>query len=502
MKKVMIVVSVLLLSILVIANTGAKIEMRNGDVIECEINMESISFITDYGELKIPVSFVREIVFPAPGNRVTTLNTVFPNETFGGFLLDEYISISLLGNPIRFHKDAIGKIAVYNEDRAINQELVQVHLKTGDQFYGEMLSTVVDIQTSYGEFEIVTENIEGMEFEGEGNVLTKIKLNNKSEMRGTIKDDFIVFKLLSGSELSVSPGKIKSIVFLKEEEPIINAEATNHEDTSSPAPSETSMNQSFVDSASHPENMVLVERGSFTMGDTWGEGESDEKPTHKVTFTYDFYIGKYEVTFDEYDEFCEATGRSKPNDEGWGRGQRPVINVSRKDAIKYCNWLSGEDGLPIAYDKDGNLLDKDGRTTSDPSKVVGYRLPTEAEWEYAARGGNESKGYKYAGSNFLNEVAWNGANSRDRTHVVGQKSPNELGIYDLSGNVWEWCSDWFGYYSSSAQTNPYNNTGSDMMARGGDCFSPIYYVRVAFRDFCTSGFAYYVLGFRIARTVP
>ena len=99
MKKAMIVVSFLLVSILVMANTGAKIEMRNGDVIECEINMENISFITDYGELKIPVSFVKEIVFPAPGNRVTTLNTVFPNETFGGFLLDEYIFISLLGNP-------------------------------------------------------------------------------------------------------------------------------------------------------------------------------------------------------------------------------------------------------------------------------------------------------------------------------------------------------------------------------------------------------------------
>jgi len=173
MKKAMITISVLLVSILV-ANTGAKIEMRNGDVIECEISMESISFITDYGELKIPVSFVREIVFPAPGNRVTTLNTVFPNETFGGFLLDEYISVSLLGNPMRLHKDAINRINVYNDSQTITQELVQVYLKTGDQFYGEMLSTGVKIQTSYGEFNISTEDIEGMEFEGEGNVLTKI----------------------------------------------------------------------------------------------------------------------------------------------------------------------------------------------------------------------------------------------------------------------------------------------------------------------------------------
>jgi formylglycine-generating enzyme required for sulfatase activity len=502
MKKAMIVVSVLLLSVLVMANTGAKIEMRNGDVIECEINMESISFITDYGELKIPVSFVREIVFPAPGNRVTTLNTVFPNETFGGFLLDEYIFISLLGNPIRFHKDAIGKIRIYNDSQIIAKEVVQANLKTGDIFYGEMLSTGIKIQTSYGEFEIVTENIEGMEFEGEGNVLTKIKLNNKSEMRGTIKDDFIVFKLLSGSELSVSPGKIRSIVFLKEEEPIINAEATNHEDTSRPVSSEETKDISLTDSTSHPENMVLVERGSFTMGDTWGDGESDEKPTHKVTFTYDFYIGKYETTFDEYDAFCEATGRSKPDDKGWGRGQRPVINVSWWDAIAYCNWLSEKEGLHIAYNENGNLLDEYGRLTTDPSKVTGYRLPTEAEWEYAAHGGNKSAGYKYAGSNSVGEVAWYYINSGGNTDEVGKKQSNELGIYDMSGNVWEWCSDWYGDYSVATLTNPYNNSGNYRVNRGGSFYHYATFTRVARRYYVLPAYMVDDLGFRICRTAP
>jgi len=105
--------------------------------------------------------------------------------------------------------------------------------------------------------------------------------------------------------------------------------------------------------------LVLVEKGRFTMGDTWGDGYDNEKPTHQVTFTYDFYIGKYEVTFDEYDAFCEATSRSKPDDEGWGRGNRPVINVSWNDAIAYCNWLSDIEGLSKAYDSRGNLLDKD-----------------------------------------------------------------------------------------------------------------------------------------------
>jgi len=265
---------------------------------------------------------------------------------------------------------------------------------------------------------------------------------------------------------------------------------------------------------------VLVEGGTFTMGDTWGGGDSDEKPTHKVTFSYNFYIGKYETTFDEYDAFCEATGRSKPNDKGWGRGTRPVINVSWWDAIAYCNWLSEKEKLPKAYDSNGNFLDKDGRITTDPSKVVGYRLPTEAEWEYAARGGNKSKGYKYSGSDNIDDVAWYWQNSGDnyltgdwdentivknncRTQEVGKKAPNELGIYDMSGNVWEWCSDWYGNYSSSAQTNPYNSTADFFrVARGGSWGNYATHSRVASRRRNSPASASRNLGFRITRTVP
>lgn len=248
---------------------------------------------------------------------------------------------------------------------------------------------------------------------------------------------------------------------------------------------------------------VLVEGGTFTMGDTWGGGDSDERPTHKVTFTYDFYIGKYEVTFDEYDAFCNATGKSKASDSGWGRGTRPVINVTWWDAIDYCNWLSEKEKLPKAYDSDGNLLDKDGRITIDPSKVVGYRLPTEAEWEYAAKGGNKSEGYKYSGSDNVSDVAWYSSNSGSKTQEVGKKAPNELGLYDMSGNVWEWCSDWYGSYSSSAQTNPYNSTaGSYRVLRGGSWYYNAAYARVAGRSCHSPTYTFYFLGFRICRTVP
>jgi len=251
--------------------------------------------------------------------------------------------------------------------------------------------------------------------------------------------------------------------------------------------------------------MVYVEGGTFTMGDTWGDGYDDEKPAHQVTLTYDFYIGKYETTFDEYDAFCEATGRSKPGDEGWGRGTRPVIYVIWNDAIAYCNWLSENEGFSKAYDSQGNLLDKNGRIAVDISYVEGYRLPTEAEWEYAARGGKYSKGYKYSGGDEVYFVAWYSENSGKHTHSVGTTQPNELNIFDMSGNVWEWCSDWYdgGYYAKSPTTNPYNYTpGSIRVFRGGSWFYDATSTRVANRNFSTPTYTFYDLGFRITRTVP
>ena len=194
--------------------------------------------------------------------------------------------------------------------------------------------------------------------------------------------------------------------------------------------------------------MVLVEAGSFQMGST--NGDADEQPVHTVHITRPFYIAKYAVTFEEYDLFCDDTiGKNKSDDNGWGRGNRPVMRETWYDAVEYCNWLSKKEELTPCYSGKG-------RTTECEFSANGYRLPTEAEWEYAARGGQKSQGYRYAGSDNPDDVAWYIGNAGGQTHPVGQKQPNELGLYDMSGNLFEWCWDWYGqdYYAASPPSDP------------------------------------------------
>ena len=200
--------------------------------------------------------------------------------------------------------------------------------------------------------------------------------------------------------------------------------------------------------------MIAVEGGTFQMGATseqGGDAYDDELPVHSVTLSR-YSIGETEVT----QELWEAVMGSNPSYYG-GYPQRPVEYVSWNDCqefIKKLNQLTGKN----------------------------FRLPTEAEWEYAARGGNKSKGYKYSGSNTIDNVAWY---SSSITHDVKTKQANELGIYDMSGNVWEWCQDWYNssYYSSSAENNPTGPaSGSYRVLRGGSWYTYAWLCRVSYRS--------------------
>ena len=461
--------------------------LRNGDKLTGTVVNGSFSIRTSYAHIVIESKYIAGINLEGGANSIESIITV-NNNRFSGFIDDAFISFKLTNGPqLEIRREKVLKIVFRQrpQETAGMKWRQFVQLKNGDYFHGQILTKDITISTTYAKIPLDFATIESITLIGDANPLTTVKMTNGDTVQGILETEDIEIELDVGSVIEVYQDRIDRIFFKEGYVP----DGIPSIVTSSPVAAKG--------------NFVLVEKGSFTMGDTWGDGDSDEKPTHKVTFTYNFYMGKYETTFEEYDAFCEATGRSKPSDSGWGRGARPVINVTWWDAIDYCNWLSEKEGLPKAYDNSGNLLDKDGMITTDITKVLGYRLPTEAEWEYAARGGNKSRGYEYAGSSTVGDVAWYESNSESKTQEVGKKAPNELGIYDMSGNVWEWCSDWYRSYSSSAQTNPYNGTsGSDRVFRGGGWSDFATDGRVANRLDFSFTYTLNLLGFRICRTVP
>jgi len=249
-------------------------------------------------------------------------------------------------------------------------------------------------------------------------------------------------------------------------------------------------------------DLVYVRGGSFEMGSE--KGESDEKPMHTITLS-NYFIGKYEVMVGQFRKFIAATGYKTSADINggsylWNGSQwklqpginweydalgfkrpeteenHPVIHVSWTDALEYTKWLSSVTGKA-------------------------FRLPTEAEWEFAARGGMSSNGYTFAGSNDINQVAWSLDNKSNQTFPVGKKQPNELGIYDMTGNVWEWCNDWYDadYYAKSPSTNPQGSkSGLFKVIRGGSWGGLSNFNRVTFRYRYFPGNRGKFNGFRIA----
>ncbi len=324
-----------------------------------------------------------------------------------------------------------------------------------------------------GTLKIVTNAAGSIKIDGENKGSIEANAVKKFDLKA---DDYIVqFFSQSGSspitkEVSIQVGKSETINFEVSVPNQQNNSATNSSNLLLP-------------------EMVFVQGGTFTMGCTAEQGSDctvDKKLAYGVTLS-SYHIGKYEVTFNQFRLFIERTGyRTDADKEGWSNiwngtafeknngvnwqynafgnkrsyteDNHPVIHVSWNDAEAYCEWLSKESGKT-------------------------YRLPTQAEFEYAARGGYKSKAYRYSGSNDINNVAWYSDNSGGKTHIVGQKAANELGVYDMSGNVSEWCSDWYrdSYYSSPVNNPQGPSSGSNRVLRGGNWLSIEQVCRVSYR---------------------
>ena len=231
--------------------------------------------------------------------------------------------------------------------------------------------------------------------------------------------------------------------------------------------------------------MIVIPAGKFRMGDIQGIGLKPEQPVHEVHIRRPFAASRYEITFDEYDEFAKATGRQLPDDEGFGRGRRPVIRVSWNEAVDYGAWLSQQTGNH-------------------------YRLPTEAEWEYAARGGTETA-YWWGNDmkpGFANCISYGTRPDKRQTTTVGSFKPNLFGLYDTAGNVREWVQDcWHDNYQGapsdgSAWEREHNGQCNGRVHRGG-AFRSVNKANVhsSSRDMYRAGARLYYVGFRLAREI-
>ncbi|MCW5201962.1 MAG: formylglycine-generating enzyme family protein [Candidatus Electrothrix communis] len=223
--------------------------------------------------------------------------------------------------------------------------------------------------------------------------------------------------------------------------------------------------------------MIMLPGGRFKMGDIQGGGSADARPVHEVELD-NFALSRYPITFEEYDLYCVATGTRKPSDNGWGRRRRPVVDVSWQDANNYCDWLSMVTGRP-------------------------YRLPTEAEWEYGCRASTDTVFFFGNDVRFLHEYAWYTENAGNTTHPVGQRKANSWGLYDLYGNVWEWCADSYkkDYYTELPMNNPSGaeQGGVGRVLRGGSWDSGERFICSSFRFRLSPGLRIIRVGFRVAQ---
>ncbi len=302
----------------------------------------------------------------------------------------------------------------------------------------------------------------------------------------------------NSTRVSATDLEIVTIKFNKK--PIENNTQSGSNTAITPIKKEPRYKDNYIEEISN--NMIFVEGGTFTMGDEFNKSKNE--PAHAVKLN-SFYVSKFEVTHRQFAYFITKTGHiteaqrngawvidgSKRKEINFGydatgklrsaeNTNDPVLYVSWNDAIAFCNWLSKETNRS-------------------------FRLPTEAEWEYAARGGIKSQALNFAGIGKPEEVAWFKSNAGSQTHPVGKRNANELGLYDMSGNAWEWCADWFDekYYKNSSTENPTGPVeGKKRVIRGGCWQSDSAQIRSVFRTGARPNEGFYVIGFRIVTTNP
>lgn len=446
--------------------------MKNGDKLTGKVISSSIGIQTPYAQIFFDARLIAGIIFGAGTyiERIYTVNKSY----FSGFINSPTIDFRLSsGAEIVVRKEKIARILFHVRDK----ELLGIpgsdifYMVNGDVFAGRLTDEVFQVKTAYADVTIGANTIRDISFITEQQVFTKITLYNGDEINGVLRDEDIHIDLDAGPSIAIYQDKITDVRMRIGYEPVVIVPVT----TST--------------SVSPTDDMVLIPDGEFLMGSNYGD--SDETPIHKV-YLNAFYIDKYEVTNLQFSEFLNEKGNQEEGGVAW-------LDTSDEDClIEYRNGKyqpkSGYENHPV--------IEVSWFGARAYAEWAGKRLPTEAEWEKAARGGLAGKKYPWGDS--IDSSKANYSENVGQTTRVGRYPPNNYGLYDMGGNVWEWVSDWYDedYYSSSGSyRNPKGPSyASGRVIRGAGWSHDARYLRCAGRSYVEPDSTSNHLGFRCAKS--
>ncbi len=428
------------------------IHFRNNDVLRGKVLNETLEIATAYGDVKVELRKCAGVSFE--GARANTESIVTVNwNRLTGIIKDRTIRFQIGSSgaeiPVRKEKVRFVLLKKSPAEAAFvkpGEKSDLYVMSNGDLLTGQATSPSLKIQTDYGEIPVGFAEIKTVEMQGGNNVTAIIKKSNGDTMRGSLLTDEMTLNLDVGSKAeAVYKDKFSRIYVadgVRQVAELFGSLAPMQGESDGAAFASPSLEgRSFVNSLGM--KFQLIPAGAFAMGSE--DGGSGEKPVHEVEISKPLYMGVYEVTQAEYEA---VTGQNPGNFKGTNN---PVENVSWNEAVSFCAKLEEKEKaagkLPAGHE---------------------YRLPTEAEWEYACRAGGKGKWCFGDDESQLTKYAWFTVNSESKTHPVGLKRANAWGLHDMHGNVWEWCKDWFGDYSPGKAKDPCNNaSGSIRVFRGG-----------------------------------
>ncbi|MCU0833226.1 MAG: formylglycine-generating enzyme family protein [Chromatiaceae bacterium] len=456
--------------------------LRNGDIHQGTLQTERLAFTTPYGPLSLPLERLTELRAGPAGAAADRLLTI-EGEGFTGTLTTTELALSRVDGPaLQISAADVAQIR-FTPRRSRPTHLGTpdlVETRDGDLFRARVLDEVIHLRNAAGTHEISISTVHLLDLQPEQDGLLHAQVRftiHGIHTQGVLLDKACTVETRSGDRLTLPASALAAVAFrvLPTEQDLtghLSLVSCRH----SPC---VVIRDPLRDGTLGPE-MVALRAGSFIRGDLHVEGRTDEQPPTPVTLARPFAIGKYELTFEEYDRFAVATGRTKPDDSGWGRGRRPVINVSWNDAVAYGDWLSEQTGQR-------------------------YRLPTDAEWEYAARGGTDTRFWwgDELGTANANCAGCGSLWDARGTAPVGRFPPNPFGVYDTAGNVFEWVADCYHetFAVAPADGSAYENPAGcgQRVYRGGSWGFPPREIRSSnrWRDFPTGSSD--DMGFRLVR---